>query len=70
MGPGPSSTPSGRALIVVLPFANLSGDRTQEYFSDGITEDIIAALGQFPIFRSSVTTLSGSIRAGRLRLAC
>jgi TolB-like protein/Flp pilus assembly protein TadD len=31
----------------VLPFANLSGDPTQEYFSEGTTEDIIAALGRF-----------------------
>jgi TolB-like protein len=33
--------------IAVLPFANLSGDPDQEYFVDGITEDIITALSQF-----------------------
>ena len=33
--------------IAVLPFANMSGDPEQEYFSDGISEDIITALSQF-----------------------
>ncbi|MFO1056902.1 MAG: adenylate/guanylate cyclase domain-containing protein [Dongiaceae bacterium] len=38
---------SGRPVLAVLPFLNLSGDPAQDYFSDGITEDIIAALGRF-----------------------
>jgi adenylate cyclase len=33
--------------IAVLPFVNMSGDAEQEYFSDGITEDIITALAHF-----------------------
>ncbi len=33
--------------IVVLPFTNMSGDPEQEYFSDGITEDIISELSRF-----------------------
>jgi adenylate cyclase len=33
--------------IAVLPFANLSGDTEQEYFADGIVEDIIAGLSRF-----------------------
>lgn len=33
--------------IAVLPFANMSDDPAQEYFADGITEDIIAALSRF-----------------------
>src|SRR5216683_5690411 len=35
------------ASIAVLPFGNLSGEPAQDYFSDGTTEDIIAALGRF-----------------------
>ena len=34
--------------IAVLPFTNMSGDPEQEYFSDGITEDIITALSRSP----------------------
>jgi adenylate cyclase len=36
-----------RASIAVLPFKNLSGDQEQEYFSDGITNDIITDLSKF-----------------------
>jgi TolB-like protein len=34
--------------VAVLPFTNMSGDPEQEYFSDGITEDIITELSRFP----------------------
>ena len=36
--------------IAVLPFENLSGELEQEYFSDGITEDIITALSRIRQF--------------------
>jgi TolB-like protein/DNA-binding winged helix-turn-helix (wHTH) protein len=36
---------SGRTMLVVLPFQNLSGDPSQEYLSDGITEELSARLG-------------------------
>jgi len=37
--------PGGRLMLAVLPFENLTGDATQEYFSDGMTEEMIARLG-------------------------
>ena len=36
-----------RASVAVLPFANFSGDSQQEYFCDGITEDVITELSRF-----------------------
>jgi TolB-like protein/Tfp pilus assembly protein PilF len=49
--------------IAVLPFANMSGDPQQEYFSDGITEEIITALSKTPklfvIARNSTFTFKG-----------
>jgi adenylate cyclase len=49
--------------IAVLPFVNMSGDKEQEYFSDGITEDIITSLSKMPkmfvIARNSTFTYKG-----------
>src|SRR5271165_3897821 len=38
---------AGRPSVAVLPFKNLSADAGQDFFSDGITEDVITALGRF-----------------------
>src|SRR5262249_5967807 len=46
----PPSAMADRPGIAVLPFINMSGDRAQEYFSDGISEDIITALSKLRWF--------------------
>ena len=47
---GTAKTLSDTPAIAVLPFANLSADPEQEYFSDGLTEDIITALTRWRSF--------------------
>jgi TolB-like protein/class 3 adenylate cyclase/tetratricopeptide (TPR) repeat protein len=58
-----SLTLPGKPSIAVLPFDNLSGDREQEYFADGMVEEIITALsrfrGLFVIARNSSFTYKG-----------
>ena len=60
----PSPKPSrAKPSIVVLPFTNMSGDSEQEYFSDGITQDIITDLSQVSaisvIARNTAFTFKG-----------
>ncbi|HEX9169909.1 MAG TPA: adenylate/guanylate cyclase domain-containing protein [Roseiarcus sp.] len=60
--PSPPAEPA-HSSIAVLPFANMSGDAEQEYFADGISEDIITALSKLPqlfvIARNSAFTFKG-----------
>src|SRR6516164_2821286 len=44
---GKVTTASRKPSIAVLPFANMSGDPEQEFFADGLTEDIITELSRF-----------------------
>ena len=59
----PKAAVDARPSIAVLPFTNMSGDSEQEYFADGITEDIITDLskvsGLSVIARNSVFTYKG-----------
>ncbi len=58
-----ASGPDGRPSIAVLPFQTLSDDASQEYFSDGVTNDIITDLSKFSnllvIASNSVFTYKG-----------
>ena len=61
--PRPVPSPPGKTSIAVLAFTNMSGDPEQEYFSDGISEDIITDLSKLPelhvIARNSTFTYKG-----------
>jgi adenylate cyclase len=70
LGPGTAaadgkggSESAERPSVVVLPFNNMSGDPEQEYFSDGITEDVITDLskvsGLFVVARNTAFTYKG-----------
>jgi TolB-like protein/DNA-binding winged helix-turn-helix (wHTH) protein/Tfp pilus assembly protein PilF len=41
-----NATPARRVMLAVLPFENLTGDANQDYFSDGLTEEMITQLGR------------------------
>jgi TolB-like protein len=65
-----TSTPAALALpdkpsVAVMPFQNMSGDPEQEYFVDGLVEDIITALSRFSAFfviaRNSSFTYKGRV---------
>jgi eukaryotic-like serine/threonine-protein kinase len=52
--------------IAVLPFANMSGDKEQEYFSDGLAEEIINALAQIPGLKVIARTSAFAFRGKEL----
>jgi len=51
----------GHGSVAVLPFANLSGDASQDYFSDGITEELITQLGRLQGDDSHIVALGSSL---------
>ncbi|HET7606132.1 MAG TPA: TIR domain-containing protein [Sphingomicrobium sp.] len=68
---GRKGAPARRVAICVLPFINLSGDAEQEYFSDGITDDIITDLSKVSALsvtaRNTAFTLKGqTLEAGQI----
>jgi len=48
------SQANGRKMLAVLPFENLTGDASQDYFSDGLTEEMITQLGRLDPQRMGV----------------
>ena len=54
--------------MAVLPFENLSQDPGQEYFSDGIAEDVIAALGRFSNLLLRLSPRASNLKVGMFRL--
>jgi TolB-like protein len=62
---------AGRIInsVAVLPFKNLSGDPSQDYFSDGLAEEIRAALSRNPLLQVAAPTSSGMFRGGAAPVA-
>src|SRR5262249_54128977 len=54
--------PSTRAMLAVLPFENLSGDAHEDYFTDGLTEEMISQLGQLQPARLGVIARTSMVR--------
>lgn len=59
---------AGPPSIVVLPFANLSGDPALDYFSDGVTEDITMALSTFPEIRVVARTSASAYKGKAVKV--
>jgi DNA-binding SARP family transcriptional activator len=74
----PSTAPASVPVpaVVVLPFFNVGGDPEQQYFSDGITNDLTTDLSRFPAFRviashsAFAVRTRGQSRYGRPRAGC
>ncbi len=64
-----TSSPALQKSIAVLPFANLSGDKEEEYFSDGMTEDVITQISKIAdlkvISRTSVMSYKNTKKSLR-----
>jgi adenylate cyclase len=56
--PGSDSEAEARRTIAVLPFVNMSGDAENEYFSDGVSEEILNLLAKLPKLKVSSRTSS------------
>ena len=68
-GTSGSASASGKhASIVVLPFTNMSSDPENEFFADGITEEIINALAQIPELRVVARTSAFSFKGKQIDL--
>jgi TolB-like protein len=61
----PAPQAAAGSSIAVLPLANESGDANQQYFSDGLSEDLITALSQFPGLKVIGRTSSFQFRNSR-----
>ncbi|MEA2727603.1 MAG: adenylate cyclase, partial [Acetobacteraceae bacterium] len=54
----PAAVPLDEKSVAVLPFVNMSGDAKDEYLSDGLSEELLAALGRDPALRIVARTSS------------
>jgi TolB-like protein len=74
MAPGKSSsdqrdTVGAQASIAVLPFVNMSDDKSNEYFSDGLTEELLNVLANVPGLRVIARTSSFAYKGKDVKIA-
>ena len=67
--PSESSSSANSQSIAVLPFVNMSSDREQEYFSDGLSEELLNQLAQVPQLRVIARTSSFSFKGKEVDVA-
>lgn len=60
--PTPSGAGQGRHMLAVLPLENMSADAEQEYFADGMTEELISHLGRLEPRRLGVIARTSAMR--------
>ena len=64
----PTETEQAEKSIAVLPFVNMSSDREQEYFSDGLSEELLNLLAKIPGLRVAARTSSFSFKGKNLEI--
>jgi TolB-like protein/Flp pilus assembly protein TadD len=67
-GAGRADTGPAPASIAVLPFVNMSSDPEQEYFSDGLSEELLNLLSRIPELRVAARTSSFAFKGGSLEI--
>jgi len=60
--PGRAGTPAGKKMLAVLPLEDLGGNSAEEYFADGLTEELISHLGQLDPKRLGVIARTSAIQ--------
>ena len=65
----PADESASKLGIAILPFTNMSGDKEQDYFSDGITEDIITEISRFRELRVIARNSSFAFRGQNIDIA-
>jgi len=65
---GSGETPSQNVSIAVLPFVNMSSDEEQEYFSDGIAEELLNLLAKIPQLRVTSRSSAFSFKSKNLEI--
>ena len=66
--PSPIDLGVSATSVAVLPFANMSGDRDNEYFSDGLTETLLHMLAQIPDLQVAARTSSFAFKGQNLSI--